>query len=331
MTKTQLILLQSGSDDLRQKLATEGSIALFDTPTVVLALPPKIVSDAGRVHLRNGVVDDINRNSISILCMYDDGNFSQQMVRHQLEIAAIAIQLVQPTYYFLDLWLQLDGNNLTEMVSRPVQDIDRFLPDPYLQYQQHNCLEYPDVQRAMGLIPGLSKALDPAHGSWDHPLLPIHRALMFFCQGYSITPNDPSQFLWAAGLDCLYASKLDKKAQSSFEIARRMHKLLGPKLKLYEADTVSIPMNQTTRTHSELQQVSGDIFKLRNAFAHGKPIPKISWLSSKEQPVESGYAYQLLEQTEIALRLTLLRVLEDTTIFDTFADPVKLDSYFPVP
>jgi hypothetical protein len=160
------------------------------------------------------------------------------------------------------------------------------LPEAYLEYQQHNVISKADVQRATGLIPRLSKALDPAHGSWDHPLLPIHRAVIFFCQGYSVTPTTSNQFLWAAGLDCLLASKLDRNKQGSPEIARRMGVLLGSTLKLYEADTVSIPVHQTTRTHMELGNVSRDIFKLRNAFAHGLPIPNMAWLSAIWQPRE---------------------------------------------
>jgi hypothetical protein len=328
MTKTQLILLESGSTELKAKIATGGPLVLSGTPSVVLSLPPKITPETGRVPLRKEVVEGIETNSIAILCTYDNGVFANEMVRHQLESIAIALQLVKPTVFFLDLWLQLDSNNLTEMVQRPVSDLDRFSPRPYLLYQQHHSLTEVDIQRAVGLIPRLSMVLDPAHGSWDHPLLPIHRAVMFFCQGYSVTPSDPIQFLWAAGLDCLYASKLDRKKQASAEIARRMEAILGATLKLYEADTVSIPVHQKTRTHKELANVSGDIFRLRNAFAHGKPIPDIAWLSDKGQPLESGYAYQLLEQTEIALRVTLLRILENQILFETFADSVRLDSYF---
>lgn len=201
-------------------------------------------------------------------------------------------------------------------------------PEPYLQHQQHSVITESDLQRATGLVPRLKKALDPAYGSWNHPLLPIHRAVMFFCQGYSVTPATPNQFLWAAGCDCLYASKLDRKKQGSAEITWRMKVLLGSTLKLYKADTVSIPVHQTTRTHMELGSVSRDTFRLRNAFAHGLPIPNTAWLSAKGQPFESGYAYQLWEQTDIALRLTLLRILEDQTLFDTFSDSVRLDSYF---
>src|SRR5271157_4080657 len=301
MTKTQLVLLKSGSDKLKQKIAAGGPIVLCGTPSVVLSSPPKITPETGRVPLRKEVVEDIEKSSIAISCTYDNGVIANEMVRHQLHIVAIALQLVKPTMFFLNLWLQLDSDDLTEMVLRPVSDLDRFPPEPYLRYQQHHCITEVDVQRAVGLISRLSKVIDPAHGSWDHPLLAIHRAVMFFCQGYSVTLPDPKQFLWAAGLDCLYASKLDRKKQASAEIARRMHILLGPKLKLYEADTVSIPVHQTTRAHKELENVSADIFRLRNAYAHGKVIPDITWLPGQGQLYESGYAYQLLEQTEIAL------------------------------
>ncbi len=328
MSKTQLILLTSGSDELKKKLAKDGPIVLPGTPAVVLSFPPKITAETGRVHLRQTVVDIIEKRTTAIACKYDPGVIADKAVRHHLKIIAIALQLVKPTEYFLDLWLQFDGDNLTEMVAHPVSDLDRFITEPYLQYQQHNVITESDVQRAIGLVPRLSKALDPAYGSWDHPFLPIHRAVMFFCQGYSVTPNSPNQFLWAAGLDCLYASKLDRKKQGSAEITRRMGALLGSTLKLYEADTVSVPAHQTTRTPVELGNVSGDIFRLRNAFAHGLPIPDAAWLSVQGQPFESGYAYQLWEQTEIALRLTLLRTLEDQKLFDTFSNSALLDSFF---
>ena len=36
---------------------------------------------------------------------------------------AIALQLVKPTVFFLNLWLQLDSDGLTEMVLRPVSTL----------------------------------------------------------------------------------------------------------------------------------------------------------------------------------------------------------------
>ena len=46
------------------------------------------------------------------------------------------------------------------------------------------------------------------------------------------------------------------------------------------------------------------------------------------QPEETGYGYQLVEQTEILLRLSLLAILENVTLFSTFSDPKLLDAYF---
>ena len=98
-------------------------------------------------------------------------------------------------------------------------------------------------------------------------------------------------------------------------------------MKLYEANNITIPCHQKSRTHKELDSLSADIFKLRNAFAHGLTIPD-SWLSDDGQPPESGYAYQLLEQTEIALRLSLIKILEDQVLFETFSDAARLDAFF---
>ncbi|HEX4134476.1 MAG TPA: hypothetical protein VHY84_07705, partial [Bryobacteraceae bacterium] len=163
-------------------------------------------------------------------------------------------------------------------------------------------------------------------GSWEHLALPIHRAMIFFCRGYAVRPDDPIQFLWAAGLDCLYASKLDRNKQGSREICSRMGKLLGAVMKPY--DEVSLPEHQEGRKKLPIEVIGLDIFKLRNAFAHGLPIPDASWLGALGRPLQEGYAYQLLEQTEILLRLSLLKILEDQRLFETFTDGTKLDSYF---
>ena len=74
--------------------------------------------------------------------------------------------------------------------------------------------------------------------------------------------------------------------------------------------------------------IGKDVFKLRNAFAHGLSIPDPKWLTTPGQPEETGYGYQLVEQTEILLRLSLLTILESPTVFATFVDPARLDAYF---
>jgi hypothetical protein len=325
MTKKQMMLLWGcDSDSIRER----GPIKPWSTPAIMITLdrPPAIQPNTGKIPLSTEVVRQLGRR-LALCCECDTDNW--KTVRSRLQIVATALHLVKPTVRFLELWIMLDSEGLTEMADRRFSNLaSGLVPQPYLQYQQHNQITQSDVDRTKVFLPRLAEAMDTSScGSWNHPLLPIHRALVFFCQGYSVRPRDPKQFLWAAGLDCLYASKRKNKKQGSGEIGRRMQKLLGPTRKLYEADTVTIPPNQEGRKHRELQEITSDIFKLRNAFAHGLPIPDINWLEPK-LPRESGYAYQLIEQTEIALRLTLLKILEKEDLFKTFSDPQRLDEYF---
>lgn len=328
MTKTQLMLLRSYSPELIQYVRDNGPVLLPHVSIpIVLSQSPTIQPVTGRVPLSRESVREVER-SLALSCTYEDYN-SSDAIRHQLQCVIIAFQLVKPTSDFLNLWIQLDSSNMTEMATRDVSDLGKKIgPEPYLNYQQHNCLTKPDVDRAFRLLPNLDRALERNRGSWKHPLVAIHRALVFFCQGYTVSHRDLKQFLWAAGLDSLYASKLVKAKQSSKEIGRRMQQFLGADLKLYEAETVSVPESQVARKHEELKDVVGNIFRLRNALAHGLCIPVDAWLSAQDQPLESGYAYQLIEQTEIALRLTLIKLLEDHTFFDVFSDAARLDAYF---
>jgi hypothetical protein len=268
-----------------------------------------------------GAIDDC----LALSCEYDDPK-SWDGVRRELQRAAVAIQLAKPSRLFLEYWLQLNESGEPELAGTCVRDLGLLpSPEPYLQYQIHNVIEEADVRRALGFLPNLAKALGGSHGSWEHPLLAIHRAVVFFCQGYTVKPDDPRQFLWAAGLDCLYASKLDRNKQGSKEICARIEKLLGA-MKPYEA--IQLPSNQRGRKKLPVTTVAHDIFELRNAFAHGKPIPDRSWLRARDAELETGYAYQLLEQTELLLRLSLLKILEDQVLFETFSDAHKLDAYF---
>jgi hypothetical protein len=328
MAQTQVILLRSCSEELAQQIDASGPIVFPGIPNapVNLSRAPNTAPETGRVLLSRFTVDVVTR-LLALSCTYED-NKERNAVHHQLNLVAIALQLVKPTSPFLRLWMQLDGGNMVVMAERGISDLGVDLgPEPYLQYQQHNSLTQPDVKRALALLPRITQALEKQHDSWNHPLLPIHRALILFCQGYSAVPPDSRQFFWSAGLDCLYASKIERKKQGSPEICRRMQQFLGAKMKLYEANNVTIPCHQKTRTHKELDSVSADIFKLRNAFAHGLTIPD-SWLYADGQPPESGYAYQLLEQTEIALRLSLIKILEDQVLFETFSNATRLDAFF---
>lgn len=106
-----------------------------------------------------------------------------------------------------------------------------------------------------------------------------------------------------------------------------MQLFFGPDFEPYNAPTVVVPGHQV-RPQLRLRDIAEHIFWLRNANVHGGPIPDPNWLSDPQDPQEAGYAYQLMECSEILLRESLLRLLEDQALFDTFLDPVRLDAFF---
>jgi hypothetical protein len=106
-----------------------------------------------------------------------------------------------------------------------------------------------------------------------------------------------------------------------------MQVVFGPDFDPYNAATVQVPGHQV-RPARRLRDIGEHIFWLRNATVHGAAIPDAGWLSDPEAPDESGYAYQLMECSEILLRESLLRLLEDQALFETFVDPNRLDAFF---
>lgn len=138
--KTQLIILRSCTPELTHQVQERGAIAfLTDSCSIEISRPPIISSEGSRVQLPPDSVREINR-SLALSCKYGD-NVQGEQVQHQLKCSAIAIQLVKPCVDFLNLWLQLDNRNAPQTASRDVSDLGkRAVPEPYLSYQQHNCL-----------------------------------------------------------------------------------------------------------------------------------------------------------------------------------------------
>ena len=183
MTKKQILLLRSCDSKLIKITTQTGSIQC--TSDIILSLPPAITPNAGRVPLSEMNVLQI-KNMIALSSTYDSNINNIDSVHHRLRLVAITLQLVKPTCNFLNLWLLLDGNNMTEAVDRTVSYLGPGSPEPYLAYQQHNCITEYDVSRALTFISRVEQALAPGFGSWIHPCLSIHRALILFCQGYSV-------------------------------------------------------------------------------------------------------------------------------------------------
>jgi hypothetical protein len=268
-------------------------------------------------------------------CAYDNAApqcADEGEVLHALHnVVALGFQLVKPTKYFCEFWMRIEDTSIKSSSSAIHRLKATDITDPYLQYQQHNQLLTSDVNIATGFLQRLEYAMqrNPV-GSWAHPCGSVHRALILFAQGYGVNLSDLRQLLWAAGLDCLFASKRDSKKRGAQVLAARLRTFFGAEFRPYKASTVTIPVHQKSRLDHRLADIGTDIFKLRNSYIHGLMVPEAfpsEWLTQAGQPPESGRAYQLLECTEILLRQALLEILRDQNLFDTFRDPKKLDNY----
>src|SRR5258705_6969129 len=186
---------------------------------------------------------------------------------HHLQDVAISFQLVRPVDEFADYWLWYNYDQGRAIQYSPNLTLPENLSGPSLQYQQIHATHQTDVMRAVAFLPLLARAMEMHHGSWTHPCTSVHRALVFFCQGYSVGLEPLPQLLWAAGLDSLYASKLDRNRQGAREISRRLQQVFGANFELYNAPTVHLPANQN-RPRLILQNIAHHIFWLRNASIH---------------------------------------------------------------
>lgn len=324
MTKTHLLYLCGASKELRQAIDTDGPMRFLASPPVDLVQPTLPINAEATRLLSSENAQTLNE-LLAISCEDPAGAIlpPHEDIDHHLTVVATALQLVKPTPAFCRYRLQLDPTHGVVSYSIATEFVALRPLDPYLAYQQHHTIIPDDVQRAIAFLPRVSQTLQLGCSSWTHPAGSIHRALMFFCQGYTVDLPDLRQLLWAAGLDCLFASKTDKRKRGKRAISERLRTFWGADFRPYAADTVNIPIHQTRPDH-RLTDIGKDIFQLRNAFMHGLSIPE-AWLSKRESP-ESGYAYQLCECTEILLRLTLVKLFEDPVLFDVFRDPRKLDS-----
>lgn len=323
MPRTIIQLLADVSHDLTQELNENGPIPCFDNLPIYVSILPILDPTKGNTILFPQNIETINQYTrVGITAQIDDDALLET-IHHHIQLVAIALQLVKPTPDFLEYWIDYDSETGCRSASTNVRGIAKNT-DEYLIYQQHHVITHDVLHRAINLLPTLSLVKEQhPDGSWSHPYTSVHRAVIFFCQGYTVGIHPLPQVFWAAGLDSLFASKRDRNRQGAREISRRMQQFFGTTFDPYTADTVQVPEHQT-RPQLALSDIGEHIFWLRNAYIHGSPIPDPSWLA----PNGVGYAYYLVECTEILLRVSLIRILEDVTLLNTFRDAASLDAYF---
>lgn len=321
MSDVSVLVLPDRSKELEAEVKANGPMILSTALQVKIGPVPRITDTSTLIAQRD--LDTLSL-PLALLCEYDSVSNPDKIV-HCIEDAAIALQLVKPTRHFLEYSMLVESGGRLKNLSATCRDasLQMMSRGPILRYQQAHTISSADAVRAADILPNVCDARIRGFSSWTHPYGSVHRALVLFCQGYSVNLIDLRQLLWAAGLDCLFSSKLDRQKWGSRTISDRLCKLWGDTFQPYSQ--VSIPVHQS-RPALELRNISMDAFSLRNSYVHGNSIPQ-AWLSPNGHR-ETGYAYQLLECTEIMLRLTLLRIFENQALMSVFLDPARLDGYF---
>jgi hypothetical protein len=330
--KTQCYVFLDPSRELLRTIDDGGPLSLLATPAVLLARPVVSADKCMGLTFLPKVVDEVLetiRERAALSCSFDPAAHKSEDVRRTLNHIGLAVQLAKPTRSFGEHWFQLDDGLSIEQYAPSLAGIQS-TAYPYLEYQQHHQITLEeDIELVKRCLPRLQQALAPVagSGSWGHPCGPVHRALVLFAEGYlpEIFGELP-QYLWAMALDCLFSSKTDKSKRGAHTIGQRLKILFGAEYEPYKSPHITVPGHQKRPVH-KLCNIVGDIFRLRNACAHGLPIPE-AWLTGTGKPLHDGYAYQLCECTEILLRQTLHLILTEQKLFDVFVDSRKLDRYF---
>lgn len=185
MTKTHLLYLRDQSPELEQLISSSGPILCLPVPPVYLVRPE--IPGAQTHQLLSPENHAALNELLAVSCEYDPAtaNLLPAEVDRYLNIVTTGLQLVQPTRGFCEYQLQFDSNRRIISLSTATQFVAAEQLNPFLAYQQHNTILPDDMWRAIKLIPQVSQALE-RYSSWTHPCGSIHRALVFFCQGYTV-------------------------------------------------------------------------------------------------------------------------------------------------
>ena len=130
-------------------------------------------------------------------------------------------------------------------------------------------------------------------------------AIRYFISGH-MEVNDPiaQLMMWVAGIEAVIS---EGTPIPQAEVQSRLKHYLGTNWNIYE-DTA---LAEWFHTSIELGEVLGDVFRLRNSFAHGGWVPE-EWVGRVGRPAPSGsveYADMLREAGAAILRKLLMNRL----------------------
>ena len=239
----------------------------------------------------------------------------EERSRAQVQQVFLGLRIVRPSwtpYQYLRAVVQPDGSLSPSAFSKAAV---KRLTVP--SCDAANTIRNMDADLLRMIMPAL---LD----SYRSDRAPVTRAMRIFELGYISQPFDVKQLMWVTALDSLFTSA---RHWGSDLAIRRIKNFIGADSRIY--DLVEFPTHVTVPSFT-VGDVAGDIYKLRNKFAHGEWVPK-EYLDRPGYRGKAGnplsYADVLLEATSIILRMSLIRILKDD-LLEVFRSKDALDWHF---
>ena len=158
--------------------------------------------------------------------------------------------------------------------------------------------------------------------------LPVTQATYNFEIGHRAEFVNVRHMLWVAGLEALFSSR-EWQHQGADVVKKRVGYFLGDNFVIYpDQRELGLPR----LIGMSLRDVLGEIFDLRNHFAHGT-WPDKGWAGKVCRPTATGvghinYSGMLLEAAAATLRGCLRKILGDEKWINVFNDKAKMNSYF---
>jgi hypothetical protein len=239
----------------------------------------------------------------------------EERSRAEVQRVFLGLRIVRPSwtpYQYLRAVVQPNGSLSPSGFSKAA--VKRLTVPPC---DAANTIRKKDADLLRMIMPAL---LD----SYCSDCAPLTRAMHIFELGYISQSLDVKQLMWVTALDSLFTSA---RHWGSDLAARRIKHFIGADTRIY--DLVEFPSHVTVPSFT-VGDVVGDVYKLRNKFAHGEWIPK-EYLGRPGYRGKAGnplsYADVLLEATSIILRMSLIRILKDD-LLEVFRSKDALDWHF---
>jgi hypothetical protein len=253
-----------------------------------------------------------------LLHEYEAEEWSQSMPEAEsqrlIHRAFLGLRMIRPTPKGYE-YLQAQVRDVKKVEPFHFSDVEEQIFAPIIDTV--NRIRIQDAVALTHILPNLLQVNEST-------CLPVHLAIENLEVGYISDFVHVKQLLWVTALDGLFTSD-EWEHRGTWVATERIKHFVDPNTLIY----VGVPQ-YLTPPNITVGAVISDIYEARNAFAHGKWMPK----KFLQKPGYGGargkhltYADVLLEATSLILRTVIVKILKDD-LLEFFADKQRVNDHF---